>query len=185
VIFFFCPECKEELEAEDSIRGTRMKCPACAKDIEVPQASVKISGRSAKKPGGTDHSGPEQPQETYQGGRFILIVLLAGLAGVLALGGVGYTLLKRERERAERARPRCPSCEGSGKVKCAVCGGRKTMACKECSGTGKRKNFRDQDEDCFACRSGLLDCKTCDGRGEYGCSGCGGTGRLTEGPGSR
>lgn len=178
MIFFFCPECKEELEAEDSIRGTRMKCPACAKDIEVPQASVKVTGRSARR-GETSH-GSEVPEETYQGGRFILVVLLAGLAGVLTLGGVGYTLLKRERERAERAKPRCPSCEATGKVKCAVCGGRKTSPCKECSGSGRRKNFRDQEEDCFACQGGQVTCKVCDGRGEYGCSGCGGSGRLPE-----
>jgi DNA-directed RNA polymerase subunit M/transcription elongation factor TFIIS len=176
VIFFFCPECKEELEAEDSIRGTRMKCPACAKEIEVPQASVKVTTRVGRKPG--EGGEREAPEEAHPGARFILVVLLAGFAGILALGGVGYTLLKRERERAERARPRCASCEGTGKVKCAVCSGRKVLPCKECSGTGRRKNFRDQDEDCFACRAGFLDCLICAGRGEYGCSGCGGTGRL-------
>lgn len=175
VIFFFCSECKEELEAEDSIRGTRMKCPACAKELEVPQDSVKVASRGGRK--GTGRAEVEDV-EVHPGARFILVVLLAGLAGILALGGVGYTLLKRERERAERARPRCASCEGSGKVKCAVCTGRKTVACKECGGTGRRKNFRDQDEDCFSCKGGVLNCRVCDGRGEYGCSACGGTGHL-------
>ena len=71
--------------------------------------------------------------------------------------------------------------DGSGKTTCAVCGGAKTRACKECSGTGKRKNFRDQEEDCFACSGkSVTDCPVCAGRGGYGCAACAGTGRLDE-----
>jgi hypothetical protein len=179
VIYFFCSECREELEAEDSIRGTRMKCPACLKEIEVPQQGGKPPARAAGS------AGPPREVETggeiHPGARFILLVLLVGLVGLLVVGGAGYTLLKRERERREKARPKCATCDGSGKTTCAVCGGAKTRACKECSGTGKRKNFRDQEEDCFACSGkSVTDCPVCAGRGGYGCAACAGTGRLGE-----
>jgi len=178
VIYFFCSECREELEAEDSIRGTRMKCPACLKDLEVPQAGAKPTARAVS--GG--------PRESDAGGdglpaRFILLVLLFGLVGLLVVGGAGYTLLKRERERKEKARPKCATCEGSGKISCAVCKGAKTRACKECGGSGKRKNFRDQEEECFACSGrSVTDCPVCAGRGSYSCAACGGDGRLGDLP---
>jgi hypothetical protein len=177
VIYFFCTECREELEAEDSIKGTRMKCPACLKDIEVPKGGgAKPSTLRAVSGGRDGDAGDGHP-----GARFILLVLLLGLVGLLVVGGAGYTLLKRERERKEKARPRCATCDGTGKITCAVCKGAKTRACKECGGTGKRKNFRDQEEDCFACSGrSVTDCPVCAARGNYGCSGCGGTGRLDE-----
>ena len=175
VIYFFCSECREELEAEDSIRGSRMKCPACLKDIEVPKTGTKPSARATA--GGSREDEPE----SHPGARFILLVLLLGLVGLLVVGGAGYTLLKRERERKEKARPKCATCEATGKITCAVCKGAKTRACKECGGLGKRKNFRDQEEECFACSGkSVTDCPVCAARGSYGCSACGGTGRLDE-----
>lgn len=176
MIYFFCPECREELEAEDSIRGTRMKCPACVKEIEVPQASLKAPATRGPSP-----AGGREPARSdgHAGARFILWVLLLGLVGLLIVGGTGYTLLKRERERREKARPKCATCEGKGHIACATCSGSKTRACKECSGSGKRKNFRDQEEDCYMCSGrGVLDCLTCAGRGSYGCAACSGRGRL-------
>ena len=179
MILFFCPQCKEELEAEDSIKGTRMQCPACEKEIEVPRTSAHGPPKGTRR----DHA-PSYADEGHSGGRFILIVLVAGVLGLLVLGGVGWTLVKRERERAERARPKCPICEGSGKAPCTACKGSKSSSCRECSGSGKRKNFRDQEEDCYVCSArGVLTCLVCDGRGSYGCSGCGGAGRLpADGP---
>jgi hypothetical protein len=169
VIYFFCSECREELEAEDSIRGTRMKCPACAKDIEVPRAGMKGTARRDKEVSG---EGPP-------GARFILLVLVLGLLGLLGVSAAGYTLLKREKERREKSRPRCATCEGKGQIPCAACQGSKTRACKECSGTGKRKNFRDQEEDCHACAGkSVLECPVCAGRGGYGCAACAGQGKL-------
>lgn len=176
VIYFFCTECREELEAEDSIRGSRMKCPACLKEIEVPQAGTKPPPRH-----GTRDHGPSAAVESSSppGTKFILWVLLFGLLGLLAVGGAGYALLQRERERREKARPKCATCTATGRIACTACGGAKTRACRECSGTGKRKNFRDQDEDCFSCGGkSVLDCPICGGRGHYTCSACAGTGRL-------
>ncbi|HEX7899792.1 MAG TPA: hypothetical protein VF950_18630 [Planctomycetota bacterium] len=180
MIYFFCSECREELEAEDSIRGTRMKCPACLKDLEVPKAGSKPAPRPAA--GGSRES--EAGLEAQPGARFILLVLLLGLVGLLIVGGAGYTLLKRERERKEKARPTCATCGGSGKISCAACEGRKTRACKECV-QGKRKNFRDQEEDCYVCSGkATTDCPVCGARGNYGCAACGGTGRL-DAPGKK
>ena len=180
MIYFFCSECREELEAEDSIKGTRMKCPACLKDIEVPKGGGAKPAALRPVSGGARES---EPGDTHPGARFILLVLLLGLVGLLIVGGAGYTLLKRERERKEKARPRCATCDATGKITCAVCKGAKTRSCKECGGSGKRKNFRDQEEDCFACSGkSVTDCQVCAGRGTYDCSGCGGTGRLDEPP---
>jgi hypothetical protein len=176
VIFFYCPECREELEAEDSIRGTRMKCPACFKEIEIPQASVKLPARTAR----AEAPVPSETGETLPGSRFILVVLAAGLVGLLVISGVGYTLHRRAQERARQNQPVCGACEGRGKVACTVCAGTRRLPCGECTGTGKRRNFRDQEESCYKCSGiGTLECQICGGRGEYGCTGCGGTGRLT------
>jgi len=177
VIFFYCPECREELEGEDSIRGSRMKCPACFKEIEVPQASVKVGGKTTGRreaPGA-----PAPTPEAMPGSKFILVVLLAGVVGLLLISGIGYTLVLKAQERARKAIPQCGACEGKGSVPCAVCTGAKKQPCKECAGTGKRKNFRDEEEVCFRCSGqGVLNCLICDGRGLYGCMGCNGTGRL-------
>ncbi len=186
MIFFYCPDCKEELEAEDSIRGAKMKCPACYKEIEVPQVGVKVEaparsgGKKEKEREGRDGP-PEAPPSSIAipEAKFLVGVLLIGLVGLLAICGVGYILHKRSIEQAERARPKCDVCAGKGAIPCTICAGAKKQPCKECSGSGHRKNFRDQDEECYVCSGkGMLDCRTCGGRGEYGCKGCNGVGRL-------
>jgi len=193
VIFFYCSECKEELEAEDSIRGAKMKCPACFKEIEVPQVGVKVD-KPPKTGGKKDKDGKEKGREDHREGayepepsstslpeaKFLIKILLIGILGLLAISGVGYILHKRSLEQAEKARPKCDVCSGKGAVPCTICSGAKKQPCKECSGSGHRKNFRDQDEDCYVCSGkGMLDCRTCAGRGEYGCKSCNGTGRFT------
>ena len=186
MIFFYCPDCKEELEAEDSIRGAKMKCPACFKEIEVPQVGVKVEtpvrSGGKKEKGREDREGPPEVSVSsiaVPEAKFLVGVLVIGLVGLLAICGVGYILHKRSIEQAERARPKCDVCAGKGAIPCTICAGAKKQSCKECSGSGHRKNFRDQDEECYVCSGkGLLDCRTCGGRGEYGCKGCNGVGRL-------
>jgi hypothetical protein len=183
VIFFYCPDCKEELEGEDSIRGAKMKCPACFKEIEVPQAGVKVpsTGRSARRKDRDEHdTEPVAVDRGYvPGGRFIILVLVLGLLGVLAVYGIGYTLHVRAQKAAEARRPLCGACQGKGAVPCALCGGAKRQPCTECLGTGRRKNFRDEEETCFRCNGvSFLECYTCRGKGEYQCTGCAGAGRL-------
>ncbi len=179
MIFFYCSECKEELEAEDSIRGTRMKCPACFKEIEVPQVGVKVTTRVATRRAEREPPAPAPAESSLPGARFILVVLVAGLLGALAISGIGWTLHKRAIAEGDRRKPRCGACEGRGAVRCAVCSGNKKSVCKECRGTTKIKNFKGDEETCQPCiGSGLLSCQICGGRGEYGCTGCGGTGRL-------
>lgn len=177
MIYFYCPECKEELEAEDSIRGVRMKCPACAREIEVPQASVKMpTARAGIKKGEYDLPSPEAPA-ALPGARFIIIILVAGTVGLLALTGVGYYLTERAREARLRALPKCDICAGKKKVACVRCAGARTMPCEGCKGAGVRKNVRDEDEPCYVCRGGgRNDCPICAGRGEYSCAACAGTG---------
>ncbi len=187
MIFFYCPECKEELEAEDSIRGAKMKCPACFKEIEVPQMGVKVEKPTKtvgkKEKGREDREAPPESSPSSSGlpeAKFLVTVLVIGLLGFLAICGVGYVLHKRSSEQAERARPKCDVCTGKGRVPCTICAGAKKQSCKDCKGSGHRKNFRDQDEECYVCSGkGLLDCLTCGGGGEYGCKGCNGVGRLT------
>ncbi len=180
MIFFFCPDCREELEAEDSIRGAKMKCPACFKEIEVPQASVKVTGRHVRREkeregGGGGHLSGGAPD----GSKFILVVLAVGMVLLFIIAGAGYTLHQREKRREALGRPRCDGCQGKKAVTCAICAGAKVQACKECSGTGKRKNFRDEEEVCYVCSGGgRLECRVCSGRGEYSCSACSGRGYV-------
>jgi hypothetical protein len=178
VIYFLCPDCKEELEAEDSILGTRMNCPACSKDIEVPRTGIKISSprgakterREASPPGGAAVSG------VMPGARFILVVVVAGALALLAFSGVGYYLNLKHKHMAGGGDP-CGVCNGKKTVACARCNGAKNFPCKECAGTGRRKNFREEEEACFNCNgSGHRACPICGGRGEYSCAPCNGTG---------
>jgi DNA-directed RNA polymerase subunit M/transcription elongation factor TFIIS len=183
VIHFFCPECREDLEAEDSIRGVKMKCPACFKEIEVPQGSVKATTRTSRKERDEGHGRGGGHGASPDVSRLVPIVLGAGILGFFIISGVGYTLHQREKRRELLSRPQCDSCQGRKVIKCAVCAGAKHQSCKECSGTGKRKNFKDEEETCYVCSGGgLLDCRVCSGRGEYGCAACGGRGYLTAPP---
>jgi hypothetical protein len=192
VIFFHCSACSEELEAEDSIRGAKMKCPACWKEIEVPQAGMKRTTGIRKRP--TKAAGKAEPAEEsgdteeaapYEDrkfGRFVKSVFLGGLVGVFVLVGAGWYMVERAEQKRLQARPRCDRCDATGKILCSTCGGKSRQPCKECSGTGKRKNVREEEETCFACSGqGGADCPICGGRGKYGCPDCRGSGFL-DGP---
>jgi hypothetical protein len=44
-VTFHCPNCRQQLEADASLAGTRIQCPACGTPIEIPapdQTNVKI-----------------------------------------------------------------------------------------------------------------------------------------------
>src|SRR5262245_15165562 len=44
-LMFVCPNCKQELEADASLAGTEIQCPACLHTIAIPQAdptTVKV-----------------------------------------------------------------------------------------------------------------------------------------------
>ena len=173
MIFFRCPECKDELEGEDSLAGERMECPACAKKLEVPR-------KSTRKPSSAIGRGPSRdaPAAT-PGSKFVLIVLLVALVAAIGVAGVGWFIEQRAQQEADRNRPQCITCSAEGSVTCTKCMGKKVKTCGECKGSGKRLNFRDQEEVCYACSGrGMLDCRVCGGRGEYACARCEGTGRM-------
>ena len=44
-VTFVCPNCRQELEADSSLAGTKIQCPACAHSITIPEpdpATVKV-----------------------------------------------------------------------------------------------------------------------------------------------
>ena len=44
-LMFVCPNCKQELEADTSLAGTQIQCPACAHRITIPEpdpTTVKV-----------------------------------------------------------------------------------------------------------------------------------------------
>lgn len=166
MIFFYCPVCKDGLEAEPSAVGTRMACPTCKKEIEVPKEGVKIA--TVRKEGA---SAP--PASGLPGLKFLLVV--AGISGVVLLGlfMVGQVLPKG----TAGGGPPCAACGGKGVKACVRCAGKKGENCRECQGSGFRKNVRDETETCFACGGkGRRDCDGCGGKGDYSCTPCYGTG---------
>ena len=45
-VTFVCPNCRQELEADASLAGTKIQCPACAHSILIPEpdpATVKVT----------------------------------------------------------------------------------------------------------------------------------------------
>lgn len=51
-IIFACQSCKQQLEADSSLSGTTIACPACGGNISIPQpdpANLKSSGASPPK----------------------------------------------------------------------------------------------------------------------------------------
>jgi len=45
-VTFVCPNCRQELEADASLAGSKIQCPACAHSITVPEpdpATVKVT----------------------------------------------------------------------------------------------------------------------------------------------
>ena len=44
-LMFVCPNCKQELEADSSLAGTQIQCPACSHRITIPEpdpTTVKV-----------------------------------------------------------------------------------------------------------------------------------------------
>jgi hypothetical protein len=153
-----------------------MKCPACVKDIEVPQVSTKAPTRAITTRERRD-AGPPAAGGPVPGSQFVVAVLAAGAIGLLVLTGVGYVLNQKVREARGR-RASCVVCAGQKTVACARCNRAKTSVCKECNGSGKRKNWRDEEESCFACNgTGQQRCPVCGGEGVYSCAACYGTGQ--------
>ena len=49
-VMFTCPSCKQQLEADSSLSGTSINCPACNAEISIPEpdpANVKTSNAAA------------------------------------------------------------------------------------------------------------------------------------------
>lgn len=52
-ILFTCPNCKQQLEADSSMSGSTINCPACNHELVIPQAdpaNLKTAPASAAKP---------------------------------------------------------------------------------------------------------------------------------------
>lgn len=94
----------------------------------------------------------------------------------------------QKRLTAEAKNPKCPFCNGSGKVECPICSGTgykgfkiTGIKCPTCLGTGKYKG-----KTCWACGGkGLRNtkkikkkCERCKGKGKISCRRCGGDGLL-------
>ncbi|GEM_PF-5821134 len=169
MIFFCCPECREELEAEESIKNTRMKCPACWKEITVPEVGVSIPAQG-RRPARVVRAGGGSPA-----GKIFLITLLVVVAG----GGMFFLLRHLANRQREAERPKCEACRGKGSQECGDCRGAKTFPCKgECKGSGRVLHQPSGEEtNCSDCAgAGRTPCRTCDGRGGYSCARCRGTG---------
>ncbi len=69
---FFCPVCRQEIEAPADMAGQETECPACAEPINVPAVSEPgtLWGAPAAK-----NSGPSQAQIDAKKGRTIRIEL--------------------------------------------------------------------------------------------------------------
>ena len=51
-VLFTCPNCKQQLEADSTLSGTSISCPACNGSIIIPEpdpANVKASGNVVKE----------------------------------------------------------------------------------------------------------------------------------------
>lgn len=174
MIFFYCPECSEELEAEDSIKNLRMKCPACWKEIAVPEVGVKV-------PAGGKRGRAVEPvgEQTGFGLKIFIFTFIMALLGVGAF--LGARALMKDREKQQQIKNACTACKGSGKQACATCKGEKTFACvnQECKGTGKViHQTTGQETNCPDCAgTGRKPCGGCSGSGTYGCEKCQGTGQ--------
>ena len=167
MIYFYCPACKEELEADDNIRGTKMKCPACWKEIEVPHIGIKPPASKTKA-----DKRPVTVRERPGSGAMIAIVVACGTLALLAGAGVWYAI----RNRPKPPPVPCTACRGTGLSTCSSCGGSKTQACtNKCQG-GKITNVHNELETCSACTgAGTIACQICGGIGGLSCGRCYGT----------
>ncbi len=169
MIFFYCPECGDELEAEDAIKGSRMKCPSCWKEIMVPRVGAPVKSRREPR------YAPEERGENSSGWLPILLVSILALGGIAGIIGV---LATRGGDPVEPAA--CSTCEGSGQAECSDCQGEKTFPCEgRCKGTGRVPSLvGGEDTACPDCGGlGTRACQRCDGYGYVGCMPCRGTGK--------
>ncbi|MBI2933048.1 MAG: hypothetical protein HYY16_15500 [Planctomycetes bacterium] len=153
---FACPRCREELEAEDSIRGTRMACPQCGQRISIPRNRAWSSGGDA------------------QGGPPRVLVVVVAVATLFLIAGAFWGRMVVTARRAEARGPECVKCQGTRQVKCATCKGEKTQRCPndKCD-KGQSVNSRGTLEQCFSCNGrGAVRCQTCAGVGAYACPVC-------------
>ena len=73
----------------------------------------------------------------------------------------------------------CPSCRGSGRVRCRRCSGRGNVRCSPCGGSGRTEGPDGKRRRCGSCGgSGRRRCGNCRGSGKVTCSDCRGEGRL-------
>ncbi len=73
----------------------------------------------------------------------------------------------------------CPSCSGSGRVKCWTCSGRGAVSCSSCGGSGRTQDSGGRRRTCGGCGgSGRQTCGTCRGSGDVMCGKCRGEGQL-------
>ncbi len=174
MIFFYCPECGEELEAEEAIKGSRMKCPACWKEIMVPRTGAPVLSRREPRYGPADR----EPKSSSGGWLPVAVVALLAIAAIG--GGVGF-LVTRGGSGPDPAV--CAPCKGTGKAVCADCRGAESFPCEgRCKGTGTVKSHvSGEDTPCPDCGGlGTRACPRCDGHGYVGCNSCRGTGRPPE-----
>ncbi len=178
VIHFYCPECKEELEAEEEVRGTKMNCPACWKEITVPMAGVRPPTPGAKASRTPSRERIVLPREGSITASVSKPVLLIVVVAALFLTAGGIAGLSYYRALGNRRGPKCETCQGTGKLPCPMCKGSKQERCPnaECQG-GKITNFRGEQETCLTCNgTSTIGCRGCAGTGTYGCAACGSTG---------
>jgi hypothetical protein len=168
MIYFTCSECREELEADESIKGTKMKCPACWKEIAVPFIGI-ATGRKGEK---RDRPGSSLPTG---GARTAPMLLFAAILSVVVLGtviGVGMMLRKPPDPNALPGPP-CKVCAAKGTQPCQSCAGSKSQRCTNPCQNGKITNSKNELVDCPVCAGrGTLACPTCGGAGTISCSHC-------------
>lgn len=184
MIFFYCPQCNEDLEADDEIKGAKMKCPACWKEIDVPEVGLKVEEKPRKRRSESYYrlreSGGASQDQGFAGltMKFVGVVLLISVVVLGTLFGIGMYL--HEQQQVDN-RLDCGTCVGRGQVQCKKCGGREREACANCEGRGKIVNFRGETESCTSCSgTGNVPCQVCGGNGEYDCSNCRGSGKIGE-----
>lgn len=194
-----------KLKPADSITGAAC-CPACGglltspAPIRCPRCAHPLSGvvHDRRKPAGGHGLG--SALAALLGGvvRFVLLLVLVAL---VAVGGTlayqrWWQGAKREAPAIAPAVSPCAACQGTGEVRCSLCGGSGRVdgvlvhdPCEQCGGTGlyqhklRKGAFR-----CPFCRGtgskgshqSSKACLDCEGKGFVSCAVCGGTGRKTD-----
>lgn len=164
MIFFYCPECREELEAEDSIRNMKMKCPACWKEVTVPEVGVALA--PGRRPSTSNRAEPGGG-----GLRIFIVTVVVVVFGVAAV--LGYRHFRRQGPDAPKAN--CSACQGKARENCPECKGAKGTSCRgECQGSGRVIHQPSGEQtNCSDCGgSGRRICRVCDGAGVVSCRAC-------------